>query len=90
MLAEEGDDLASIQVPKDLGPEGSASASSSEAPKEEKAAPKEEKKEESKQETSGQSGSQPKSTSQKSDTEVGRGHKKISHPKPLFPSVSRL
>lgn len=75
MLAEEGDDLASIEVPKDLGPEGSSSASAeSSKPSESKPEPKEEKKPEQKVE-------------QKT---VGGGHREIHHPKPLFPSVSRL
>lgn len=82
MLAEEGDDLSAIEVPKDLGPEGSssssasASTSSSEPPKEESKPKAEEKKEEPKAQTS--------------EKEVGHGHKTITHPKPLFPSVSRL
>jgi pyruvate/2-oxoglutarate dehydrogenase complex dihydrolipoamide acyltransferase (E2) component len=75
MLAEEGDDLATIEVPKDLAPEGQASGSSSSS----QAEPKKEepKKEEKKAEVA---------QTEKKD----HGHKTISHPKPLFPSVARM
>jgi hypothetical protein len=92
MLAEGGDDLASIQVPANLGPEESSGAkpeprSGPEAQaKEEKPAPKKERKEEEKAESSSGSG-EGEATEQ--ETAGGR-HKEIRHPKPLFPSVSRL
>jgi hypothetical protein len=84
ILAEEGDDLASIEVPKDLGPEDSSAPSSSSSEKkevapekkEEKAAPKEEK-------------SEP-APEKKEEPSHGNGHKVVKHSKPLFPSVSRL
>jgi hypothetical protein len=77
MLAEEGDDLSSIEIPKDLAPEASAGPSSSAAESTEK--PKEEPKPQAaKEETPAQQ-------------QVGHSHhKEIRHPKPLFPSVSRL
>jgi len=83
ILAEEGDDLASIEVPKDLGPEGSSapSSSSSESKEEKKeAAPK---KEEPKEEKAAPAPKQ-------EEPNHGHGHKVIKHSKPLFPSVSRL
>jgi pyruvate/2-oxoglutarate dehydrogenase complex dihydrolipoamide acyltransferase (E2) component len=85
ILAEEGDDLASIEVPKDLGPEDSSAPSSSSSEKkeaapekkEEKAAPKEEKK-------------TAPAPEKKEEPSHGNGHKVVKHSKPLFPSVSRL
>lgn len=84
ILAEEGDDLASIAVPKDLGPEGSSapSSSSSESKEEKKEAAL--KKEEPKEEKAAPA---PKKEEEPSH---GHGHKVIKHSKPLFPSVSRL
>jgi len=77
MLAEEGDDLSSILVPSDLGPEDASSSSSgkSEA-KPESSEPKEEK-----------APALPKEEPKVSKVD---GHKEIKHSKPLFPSVSRL
>lgn len=88
ILAEEGDDLSSIEVPKDLGPEGSStpSASTSESEKKEEAAPK---KEESKKEQKA-STPEPTAASDGNGNGHGHGHKEVKHPKPLFPSVSRL
>ena len=85
MLAEEGDDLSSISVPSDLGPEGSgaspsASGSSSAAPE---TKPSEEAESSEKQETAS---SKPAETVQPKKT----SHKTIKHSKPLFPSVLRL
>ncbi|OCF32721.1 pyruvate dehydrogenase X component [Kwoniella heveanensis BCC8398] len=90
VLAEEGDDLSSIEVPKDLAPPGqdsssSSSSSSPEPPKEEKKRSEEPKKEESK----------PAETEQKSAEpavghDTGHGQKEIKHSQPIFPSVSRL
>jgi pyruvate/2-oxoglutarate dehydrogenase complex dihydrolipoamide acyltransferase (E2) component len=84
ILAEEGDDLASIEVPKDLGPEDSSapSSSSSEKKEEKKEAP--EKKEEPKEEKSAPA------PEKKEEPSHGNGHKVVKHSKPLFPSVSRL
>ena len=96
MLAEEGDDLASIEVPKDLGPEGGSSSSSS-AP-EPKAEAKEEKpqkeeksgrKEEKQEKQRDAQPAEPKKEEIKHE-EAGHGSKQIKHPKPLFPSVARL
>jgi len=82
MLAEEGDDLSAIEVPKDLAPEGSAAPekTEAEAPKAEAAEPKAEQKEETHASGSAPSPSEPTS----------HEHKEINHPKPLFPSVARL
>lgn len=75
LLAEEGDDLSSIEVPKNLAPEGSSSSSSTEQPKAEtKAEPA--PAQESKQEPA----SEP----------VHHEHKQITHSQPIFPSVARL
>jgi pyruvate/2-oxoglutarate dehydrogenase complex dihydrolipoamide acyltransferase (E2) component len=84
ILAEEGDDLASIEVPKDLGPEDSSAPSSSSSEKkeavpekkEEKPAPKEEKK--------------TAPAPERKEEPSHAGHKVVKHSKPLFPSVSRL
>lgn len=75
LLAEEGDDLSSIEVPENLAPEGSSSSDKAEEPKEEpKPAAKEEpKKEEPKQAEA------PK-----------HEHKTIKHSQPITPSVARL
>ena len=75
MLAEEGDDLSSIEVPSDLGPEGSGSTTVAEENSAES-----ETKSEAKEE---------KAKAIEHDT-AGDGQKLIKHPKPLFPSVSRL
>jgi hypothetical protein len=82
MLAEEGDDLSAIEVPKDLGPEGSGSSA---APAE--GSGESSKASENKPEEPVQTKSEPKGTEQKT---AGGGHREIHHPKPLFPSVSRL
>ena len=78
VLAEEGDDLAAIEVPKDLGPEGSASSSPPETPKEDAKPAAPEPKEES----------VPAPTT-KAD-EKKHEHQAFTHPKPLFPGVARL
>ena len=92
MLAEEGDDLSSIEVPADLGPEGSSSSKSAPEPKEEQAAPPQPKKEEK------AAASEPKKQEKipegpgkgTEQDRVGGGHKELKHPYPLFPSVARL
>lgn len=88
ILAEEGDDLASIEIPSNLAPEGQASSSGSSEKKEEKSAIKEEEgKTEKKAAPAPASEPQAK---QESSSGHGHGHKVIKHSKPLFPSVSRL
>jgi hypothetical protein len=83
ILAEEGDDLASIEVPKDLGPEDSSapSSSSSEKPSEKK---------EEKKETSPKKEEPREEKAAPAKEEPSHGHKIVKHSKPLFPSVSRL
>jgi pyruvate/2-oxoglutarate dehydrogenase complex dihydrolipoamide acyltransferase (E2) component len=84
ILAEEGDDLSSIEVPANLAPEGESSSQPAPAPA--PAAKKEEAKEPAKTEAAA-----PKKEETTSSTPShGQGHKTIKHPKPLFPSVSRL
>ena len=82
ILAEEGDDLSSLEIPSNLGPEGESSTTpKKEEPKKEEAAPVSAKQE-----------SQPPASKEtkESKPETGHGHKTIKHSKPLFPSVSRL
>jgi len=86
ILAEEGDDLASIEIPSNLAPEGQASSSGSSEKKEEKSAPKVEQ-ETTEKKAAPAPASEPK---QESSQGHGHGHKVIKHSKPLFPSVSRL
>lgn len=91
ILAEEGDDLASIEVPKDLGPEGESSSSSSSAdaaPAPEPASQPKAKQPAQQQSGAGSTGQQ--AAKAESASSGHHAHKKISHPKPLFPSVSRL
>lgn len=83
MLAEEGDDLSAIEVPKDLGPEGSGSSPAPSSGSGESSKASESKSEE----PSAPAKSESKAPEQ---TTAGGGHKEIHHPKPLFPSVSRL
>lgn len=77
VLAEEGDDLSSITIPET--PAASASASEQ---------PKQEAKEEAK--SAEQKSAEQKAREQPRDERTHREHKEIKHPKPLFPSVSRL
>jgi len=84
ILAEEGDDLASIEVPKDLGPEGSSAPSSSSSES------KEERKEEPKEEPKEEKAAPAPAPKKEEEPSHGHGHKVIKHSKPLFPSVSRL
>lgn len=94
ILAEEGDDIASIEVPTDLAPEGSSSASASAGSTDAAASG-----------NSSSSESAPKSeqapaSSTKTETQDSKGepstaggghhHQKITHSKPLFSSVIRL
>lgn len=82
VLAEEGDDLSSITIPE-------TPASASEQPKQEaKQEAKEEAKEEAK--SAEQKSAEQKAREQPRDERTHREHKEIKHPKPLFPSVSRL
>lgn len=105
MLAEEGDDLSSIEIPSNLGPEGSSSSKPLESEskqeperkieaKEEKSTAPEPKKEEKKAESSSAPSAlgSPGSTEGKGaeQEKAGGGHKEIRHPQPLFPSVARL
>ncbi|KAJ9108090.1 hypothetical protein QFC19_002555 [Naganishia cerealis] len=95
ILAEEGDDLASIEVPSDLAPEGSSTSSTSASAGSTNASASENNGSESKSE-------QTSTTSAKSDSPASKGepntvdggndhhHHKITHSKPLFPSVLRL
>lgn len=78
VLAEEGDDLSSITIPE-------TPASASEQPKQEA---KQEAKEEAK--SADQKSAEQKAREQPRDERTHREHKEIKHPKPLFPSVSRL
>ncbi|ODN83617.1 hypothetical protein L202_01719 [Cryptococcus amylolentus CBS 6039] len=71
ILAEEGDDISNLEVPKE-----EASPSSS--------APKEEKKEAASEQVKSEGRENPR------DERKPHEHKEIKHPKPLFPSVSRL
>ncbi|WWD19221.1 hypothetical protein CI109_103679 [Kwoniella shandongensis] len=85
ILAEEGDDLASVEIPSNLAPEGSSIPE-----KEGNAPPKEEKKaEEPKKEEPKKQESAP---AEKAETSGGHSHggKQIKHSQPIFPSVSRL
>jgi pyruvate/2-oxoglutarate dehydrogenase complex dihydrolipoamide acyltransferase (E2) component len=77
LLAEEGDDLSSIEVPKNLAPEGSSS--SSEKPEEPKEEAKPAAKEEPKKEEPKQAAETPK-----------HEHKTIKHSQAISPSVARL
>lgn len=74
VLAEEGDDLSSITIPE--------TPPAPEQPKQQEA--KEEQK------SSEQKSSEQKAREQPRDERTHREHKEIKHPKPLFPSVSRL
>jgi pyruvate/2-oxoglutarate dehydrogenase complex dihydrolipoamide acyltransferase (E2) component len=78
VLAEEGDDLANIEVPSDLGPEGSSQAAAESAPAESKDSGVKEA------QASTKPSEEPKSTGGE------HHHEKITHSKPLFPSVYRL
>lgn len=82
ILAEEGDDLASIEVPSDLAPEGSTPAPSTSA----SAA---ETKDSGAKESASASSSNPGNNEAKSSGGEHH-HEKITHSKPLFPSVYRL
>lgn len=82
VLAEEGEDLASLEIPKDLSPPG-ASESAPEAPKAKEEKQAEEPKQEKRVEAKPESASAPAGGSH-------HGHKEIKHSKPIFPSVSRL
>ncbi|GHJ84126.1 hypothetical protein NliqN6_0528 [Naganishia liquefaciens] len=85
ILAEEGDDLAAIEVPSDLAPEGAAAAAAS---------PAQEKPKDStpKQEPVAQASSSKTSNAEPAsqDSHHHHHHEKITHSKPLFPSVYRL
>lgn len=74
VLAEEGDDLSSITIPE--------TPPAPEQPKQQEA--KEEQK------SSEQKSAEQKAREQPRDERTHREHKEIKHPKPLFPSVSRL
>ena len=77
MLAEEGDDLSSISVPSDLGPEGAGSSSATPEKSETKAEPSPPK--------------EKKAAPPKDEPKAKvAGHKQIKHSKPMFPSVLRL
>lgn len=91
ILAEEGDDLASIEVPSDLAPEGSASsASAGSTTSESKSTASEEPS--AKATASATAGQVDPKESKGESNSVGGGHhhEKITHSKPLFPSVLRL
>lgn len=101
ILAEEGDDLGAIEVPKDLGPEGSGATAKEETKQAEPKRDTEAKpqKEETQTQTQGQGGSggkggqgkkQEEGPSGVTQQEAGHRHKVVKHSKPLFPSVSRL
>ncbi|KAI9637614.1 putative pyruvate dehydrogenase protein x component mitochondrial precursor [Dioszegia hungarica] len=82
LLAEEGDDLASIEVPSDLSPPGA------EAPPPKAGASAEKKAEVPKKAEASSSTPPPaKTEAPKKDHD---GHKVVKHSKPLFPSVMRL
>ncbi|ORX38357.1 hypothetical protein BD324DRAFT_588688 [Kockovaella imperatae] len=87
MLAEEGDDLSSIKVPSELGPDSGSSKAegSSSGPKQDSKAskPEQNKAEGGKKEAAPQK-------TQDSTNKHSDGHKTIQHSKPLFPSVMRL
>lgn len=74
VLAEEGDDLSSITIPE--------TPPAPEQPKQQEA--KEEQK------SAEQKSAEQKAREQPRDERTHREHKEIKHPKPLFPSVSRL
>lgn len=78
VLAEEGDDLSSVEVPSNLAPEGEASSSASSTEKPAEA------------ESKAQSAPTPTPTPEPASAPKSHGHKNIKHSKPLFPSVSRL
>lgn len=85
ILAEEGDDLAAIEVPSDLKPEDAASSSRAPAAEsKDAAAAKEPAAAEAEASSSKSSNAEPTSS------EGEHHHKKIMHSKPLFPSVYRL
>lgn len=84
ILAEEGDDLAAIEVPSDLKPE--AAASSSIAPP----AAAEGKDTAPKAESPAEASNSKSSNAEPKSSEGEHHHKKITHSKPLFPSVYRL
>jgi hypothetical protein len=95
VLAEEGEDLASLEIPKDLSPPGSSSSSAAPAKEAEAEAPKAEKAEKKKVDVKQGSSGAPASSSSASSSSGGaashgHGHKEIKHAKPIFPSVSRL
>ncbi|ORY35696.1 hypothetical protein BCR39DRAFT_511548 [Naematelia encephala] len=76
LLAEEGDDLSAIEIPKDLSP-----------PTEDQPPPRKDESSATTQNT--QAAPEPKK--EESPVEhKDAGHKEIKHPQPLFPSVSRL
>jgi hypothetical protein len=79
--------LASIEVPKDLGPEDFSAPSSSSEKKEAAPEKKEEKKDASSKK---EEPKEEKSAPAKEEPSHGNGHKVVKHSKPLFPSVSRL
>lgn len=81
VLAEEGDDLSSITIP-----ETPASAPASEQPKE----PKQEAEGAKEAKEAEQKSAEQKAREQPRDERKHHEHKEIKHPKPLFPSVSRL
>ena len=88
ILAEEGDDLSSITVPAELGPEDPSSSQ-----------PKPEEKPKAKQEKAspaiGTSEKKPESKAEgskrgKEQEKAAGAHKELRHSRPLFPSVARL
>ncbi|KAK8854638.1 hypothetical protein IAR55_003377 [Kwoniella newhampshirensis] len=83
ILAEEGDDLASIEIPSDLTPQHEA------IPEKEKEAPasseEPKKSDEPKEEET-----KPEPTKTAESSGGHHGEKEIKHPQPIFPSVSRL
>ncbi|KAJ9120802.1 hypothetical protein QFC22_002736 [Naganishia vaughanmartiniae] len=92
ILAEEGDDIASIEVPSDLAPEGSSSASASAGSTD---TTSENSSKESASKSDQASRSSPKvdaaaSKGESKTVESGNHHQKITHSKPLFSSVIRL
>ncbi|KAJ9105281.1 hypothetical protein QFC21_001649 [Naganishia friedmannii] len=96
ILAEEGDDIASIEVPSDLAPEGSSSASASAGSTEARASEntassiKESASKSEQASTSGAKTAAQVSQVESNTTDGGNHHQKITHSKPLFSSVIRL
>jgi pyruvate/2-oxoglutarate dehydrogenase complex dihydrolipoamide acyltransferase (E2) component len=97
ILAEEGDDISSIEVPTDLAPEGSSSASASTRSTDASASENSSsssKPAESKPEQSSTSSAKADAQASKGESQTAEGgnhhHQKITHSKPLFSSVIRL